>query len=92
MLGTADDTFSAGVISSLVLGTVTTATVAAGPVPLAGGTILGTLQLLPKGAIRSVSVKNTLSDDSRILAASLPKTVRVGKTSVATATDPRFNV
>ncbi len=79
VLGTSDDIYSAAVISTLFIGGDDNgALVAAGAAPASGSTIFGTLQLLPKGAIRSITVKGTASDDSRFLAVSLPGNASIG--------------
>lgn len=93
VLGTTDDIYAAAVISTLYIGGDDNgALIAAGAAPAGGSTIFGTLQLLPKGSIRSITVKGTASADSRILAVSLPTSASIGGAKVATAGDPRFSL
>jgi len=98
VLGGGDDTFAAGTIGSLkVLNSVTFGCVIAAGLdamddsfPLTG--LTGNDSLLPGGAIKSVTVNTQVSSDSRILASTLPPKAKIHFASVATATDPRFNL
>ncbi len=93
VLGTSDDLYIAAVISTLYIGGDDNgALIAAGAAPASGSTIFGTLQLLPKGAIRSITVKGAASADSRFLAVSLPASASIGGAKVATAGDARFSL
>jgi hypothetical protein len=91
VLGTSDDRYVVATITSLFVGgPINSSQIVAGGAPLPGGTIFSGLTLLPKSQIRAITLRSTLSDDSRILAAVLPARVNVGGTIVATASDPRF--
>jgi hypothetical protein len=91
ILGTTDDVYTAAAIASVFVGGADTSTlIVAGAVPPAGGTLDSGLILLPKAAIRSVTVRGAISDDSRFLAASLPVRATLHGTTVTTATDPHF--
>ncbi|HSV15650.1 MAG TPA: hypothetical protein VLI90_15420, partial [Tepidisphaeraceae bacterium] len=90
--GGGDDTFAAGSIGTLfVSGSVNSSLIAAGlnviddAFPLSDND-----SLIAGSSIRNVVVSGTLSDDSRVLAATLPARARLGNTSVVTASDPRF--
>jgi hypothetical protein len=90
-LGGSDDSYAPGQIGSIrVLGNVTASTFAAGLDPVDGIYNNGNDALIPGGRIGPVQIAGSLSDDSRILAASLPRIASVAHGSVATAADPRF--
>ena len=92
-LGTSDDTYQTATITSVFIGgNVTSSLIAAGASPQSGGTIFTGIVLLKKSAIRAIAVRGQASADSRFLAASIPARVNIGGTSVATASDPRFQV
>jgi hypothetical protein len=89
--GGGDDTFIAGRIRSLrILGSVTASVIAAGLNPVDGIYLNGNDTLITGGQINTVSVVGTVSADSRILAAILPRTAVLNRAAVATASDPRF--
>jgi hypothetical protein len=90
--GTADDTFGAAAIGSIfVANDVTSSLIVAGGAPADGVDIRNGIALLKGGKIGSVKV-GSLSDDSKVLAKSLPSKALVGGNSVGTSGDPRFNV
>jgi hypothetical protein len=93
VLGTNDDRYTVATISSVfVRGADTSSLIAAGAAPAPGGTIQAGIVLLPKGAIRSITVRGPVSDDSRFLASILPARAILGGVTVSTATDPHFQV
>lgn len=93
VLGTSDDLYRVASITTVFVGGADTSSViAAGAAPLPGETITSGLTLLPKGQIGTITVRGTVSDDSRFLAAVLPKRANLTGALVATATDPNFQV
>lgn len=91
--GGGDDSYAAGRIGSLrIRGSVTASVLAAGLNPVDGVYLNGNDALLPGGRIGPVQIAGTLSPDSRLLAAILPRLALVAHASVPTATDPRFAV
>lgn len=93
VLGTNDDRYTVATISSVFVGGADTSSlVAAGAAPAPGGTIQSGIVLLPKAAIRSITVRGPVSDDSRFLASMLPTRAVLGGVTVSTATDPHFQV
>ncbi|HET6246616.1 MAG TPA: FG-GAP-like repeat-containing protein [Tepidisphaeraceae bacterium] len=94
LLGDGDDVFAAAAIGTLFIGASDTSTlIAAGATPATGSTtITGGIALLPKGSITAITLRGAVSDDSRILAAHLPRIVTLNGAKVATATDPHFQV
>ncbi len=93
-LGGGDDTFAAGTINAIQIGgSVNSSLIAAGldvvddTFPLDGDDTL-----IPGGIIRQINIAVTLSDDSKILAAKLPKNATIGGKPVPTAGDPRFMI
>jgi hypothetical protein len=91
VLGTHDDRYTVATIFSVFVGGADTSSlVAAGAAPTPGGTITSGITLLPKGAIRSITVRGPVSDDSRFLASVLPRRANLGGVFVATAADARF--
>ncbi|HEY2587323.1 MAG TPA: FG-GAP-like repeat-containing protein [Tepidisphaeraceae bacterium] len=93
VLGTNDDRYTVATISSVFVGGADTSSlVAAGAAPAPGGTIQSGIVLLPKAAIRSITVRGPVSDDSRFLAAVLPARAILSGVTVSTATDPHFQI
>ena len=91
LLGTADDTYAAAVINSIIVrGSDTSSTIAAGVAPISGNDLNAGIALLPGGAIKSITVQGPINAASRFLAASLPSTALLAGTRVSTATDPHF--
>ena len=91
VLGTSDDRYTVATIVSVNIGgSDTSSLIAAGAAPLPGGTITAGQTLLPKGQIGSITVRGAISDDSRFLAAVLPKRANLSGALVAPATDPHF--
>ncbi len=92
ILGTADDIFGVAPIGTLFIGgDVTSSVIASGAsFPTSAGLTLGSLSVLPKGIMRVLTLRGSLSPDSRIVAAKLPLTGKVGGVSVKTGGDPRF--
>jgi hypothetical protein len=90
-LGGGNDTFAAGTMGTIKIGgAVTASIIGAGLDPVDGVFLNGNDQLLPGGSIKSFSAGG-LSADSKVLAASLPATAKVGGAKVTTASDPRFH-
>jgi hypothetical protein len=92
--GGGNDTFAAASITTLLVkGNVTGSIIGAGlsvdddVFPLDGND-----SLLAGSSIRTLLISGTLSDDSRVLSASLPTRARIGGATVMTAGDTRFSL
>ena len=91
--GTADDVFAAATIASLYIGgNDTSSLILAGASSFAAGTDTTGLTLLKKGSILAVTVLGTVSDDSRFLAAHVPRVAKLDGARVATSGDPHFSI
>lgn len=91
VLGTSDDRYTVATISAVFVGGADTSTlIAAGAAPAPGGSIQSGVVLLPKAAIRAITVRGPVSDDARFLAAVLPARATLAGAIVPTATDPHF--
>jgi YVTN family beta-propeller protein len=89
--GGGDDTYAAGRIGSIrVLGDVTASVLAAGLNPTDGVYLNGNDALISGSQIGPIQIAGTVSPDSRILAAALPRVALIAHAAVPTATDPRF--
>lgn len=85
--------FSATAVQSLTIGgSVSSSIIAAGLDPVDGVLLDGDDRLLPGGSIRSITVGGLLSEDSKILAGSVPVFANVDKSRLQTANDPRFQL
>lgn len=93
VLGTSDDKYNVASITSVLIGgSDTSSVIAAGAEPAPGETLPTGITLLPKSSIGSITVRGTVTDDSRFLAAVLPKRATITQALVTTATDPNFQV
>jgi len=95
VFGGGDDTFAAGSIGSFKVRNSlrNKSLVAAGLVnPDDTFPVDGDESLLPGSSIGPVSVNNTLTADSHILASTLPATAKIHVSKISTASDPRFNL
>lgn len=93
VLGTSDDKYNVASITTVLIGgSDTSSIIAAGAEPVSGGTLATGITLLPKASIGSITVRGTVSDDSRFLAAVLPKRASLARALATTATDPNFQV
>jgi hypothetical protein len=97
VLGGGDDTFAAGKIGSIKVGNSTNNAVVAAGLVLADETLSSNVliltdndSLLPNSSIGPITVNNTLSTNSHVLAATLPPTARIHFKPVPTVSDPRF--
>jgi hypothetical protein len=91
IFATADDTYAAAIIGSVLIGGAdTSSTIAAGATPPPGETINAGFTLLPKSAIRSIIVRGTVSSDSLFAAAALPARANLTGVLVATVSNPNF--
>jgi hypothetical protein len=93
VLGTTDDRYTVATITNVFVGGADISSlIAAGAGPAPGGNINAGIVLIPKGAIHSITVRGTVTDDSQFLAAVLPRTASLAGATVLTATDPHFQV
>jgi hypothetical protein len=89
--GGGDDTFAGSIVTSLsITGAVNVCLFAAGLNPVDGQYLNGNDTIVPGSTFKSIRLGGTLGSESRIVAANLPPTVKVGKVTVLTASDPRF--
>jgi hypothetical protein len=93
--GGGDDTFAQGTIGTLLVrGSVSNASTIAAGLSASDDVFPpdGNDTLTAGSRIRALLIAGSLSDDSRVVAATLPPRVRIGRSVVATATDTRFQI
>jgi hypothetical protein len=91
VLGTSDDIYKRAAIGSILIGgNVVSSTIAAGAAPASGTSLTSGIILLPRSPIFKITVRGTVSADSRLLAKPLPGKVTIAGTAIATSSDPRF--
>jgi len=92
-LGGGDDTPGVAVLKSVkVNGPATNSLIAAGLDPVNGTYLDADDTLLPGSTIKSVTINGAIDPPTRILAATLPKTARIGGAKVSPTTDSHFHL
>ena len=90
--GGGDDSFAAGSIGSVSVGSMTASVIAAGLRPASDDPLAVGGTLITRSVIRKITVTGTADSLSKIVSATLPRVVKIGGTTTAVAGEPLFHL